>query len=253
MLLRSIGQWTPRIALRSLRAMQAGLFSSSMGDGAVHFPYHRPAAQCPALSSAAGKKLGAGHLFFGCRNRKHDFIYEEELEAAVAQGAITQASKRQGAPGIGRCSCLGLGGNSAGVNALQTASMSRIGTNRVPWTLPMPSSHLCFPRTLPPYPCSCTPRSHETRSRRSMCSTTWRRTPTRCGPSCATQVRAAAPCCGLAWQRTSMLAVPPHTEKLCKCHHCIGMCAYGFTKPDITEPACAPMCSGWLLVRVRRC
>ena len=38
----------------------------------------------------AGARLGTAHLFFGCRNRKHDFIYEEELEAAVAGGALTQ-------------------------------------------------------------------------------------------------------------------------------------------------------------------
>ncbi|PSC71305.1 NADPH-cytochrome P450 reductase isoform A [Micractinium conductrix] len=38
----------------------------------------------------AGRKLGPAHLFFGCRNRKHDFIYEEELEAAVANGALSQ-------------------------------------------------------------------------------------------------------------------------------------------------------------------
>lgn len=37
-----------------------------------------------------GKKLGPAHLFFGCRNRKHDYIYEAELEDLRAQGGYTQ-------------------------------------------------------------------------------------------------------------------------------------------------------------------
>ena len=38
----------------------------------------------------AGAQLGAAHLFFGCRNRAHDFIYQEELQGAVSQGAVSQ-------------------------------------------------------------------------------------------------------------------------------------------------------------------
>ena len=38
----------------------------------------------------AGRKLGPAHLFFGCRNRKHDYIYETELADLQAQGGYTQ-------------------------------------------------------------------------------------------------------------------------------------------------------------------
>ncbi|KDD72489.1 hypothetical protein H632_c3282p1, partial [Helicosporidium sp. ATCC 50920] len=33
--------------------------------------------------------LGAAHLFFGCRHEEHDFIYAEELRAALHSGALS--------------------------------------------------------------------------------------------------------------------------------------------------------------------
>lgn len=44
--------------------------------------------------------LGAAHLFFGCRSRGVDYIYQEELEAAVQSGSISNlhvAFSRDGA------------------------------------------------------------------------------------------------------------------------------------------------------------
>ena len=36
----------------------------------------------------AGKKLGPAYLFFGCRNRKQDYIYQQELEQYEQSGAV---------------------------------------------------------------------------------------------------------------------------------------------------------------------
>ena len=37
----------------------------------------------------AGKKLGQTVLYFGCRNSKQDFIYEEELNEYLAKGVLS--------------------------------------------------------------------------------------------------------------------------------------------------------------------
>lgn len=39
-------------------------------------------------TDCAGKKLGPAYLFFGCRNRKHDYIYKDELEQYAKSGAV---------------------------------------------------------------------------------------------------------------------------------------------------------------------
>lgn len=34
-------------------------------------------------------KLGEAHLYFGCRNPEHDYLYKEELVAAQEEGLVT--------------------------------------------------------------------------------------------------------------------------------------------------------------------
>lgn len=52
---------------------------------------------CPLC--CAGTKVGPAVLFFGCRNRDHDYIYEQELAGFLDSGALTTlhvAFSRQG-------------------------------------------------------------------------------------------------------------------------------------------------------------
>lgn len=39
--------------------------------------------------SLLDKKLGATLLFFGCRNRSHDYLYQEELEEYESKGILS--------------------------------------------------------------------------------------------------------------------------------------------------------------------
>lgn len=47
---------------------------------------------CPYtfMRNDAGVKLGPAYLFFGCRKRSQDYIYEEELKAWAKDGTITR-------------------------------------------------------------------------------------------------------------------------------------------------------------------
>lgn len=52
------------------------------------------------LFATAGAQLGPAHLFFGCRSRGTDYIYQQELEGAVQDGVISNlhvAFSRDGA------------------------------------------------------------------------------------------------------------------------------------------------------------
>ena len=53
-------------------------------------PPHRLLPPLLSPSCTAGAALGPAHLFFGCRTRAHDFLYEAELEGAVGGGALSR-------------------------------------------------------------------------------------------------------------------------------------------------------------------
>ena len=40
----------------------------------------------------AGKEVGDAILYFGCRNRSHDYIYEDELKNYQNSGTLTKVS-----------------------------------------------------------------------------------------------------------------------------------------------------------------
>lgn len=49
--------------------------------------------------SKQGKDLGAAHLYFGCRNPEHDYLYQEELEQAETDGIVTLHTAFSRCPG----------------------------------------------------------------------------------------------------------------------------------------------------------
>jgi NADPH-ferrihemoprotein reductase len=53
-------------------------------------PTHSPHTQEREVQLSEGQQLGPAVLFFGCRTRNQDYIYEAELAAAVEAGALSK-------------------------------------------------------------------------------------------------------------------------------------------------------------------
>ncbi|RPK15023.1 bifunctional cytochrome P450/NADPH--P450 reductase [Priestia endophytica] len=59
-----------------------------VGPGTGVAPF-RGFLQARSVLKEEGKILGEAHLYFGCRNEAHDFIYKDELEKAESDGIVT--------------------------------------------------------------------------------------------------------------------------------------------------------------------
>ncbi|WP_339273038.1 cytochrome P450 [Paenibacillus sp. FSL W8-0187] len=51
----------------------------------------------------AGQKLGAAHLYFGCRNPEQDYLYREEFEQAEREGLVTLHTAFSRVDGVEKC------------------------------------------------------------------------------------------------------------------------------------------------------
>ncbi|MGG1631716.1 bifunctional cytochrome P450/NADPH--P450 reductase [Rossellomorea sp. NRS-1567] len=69
-----------------------------IGPGTGIAPF-RGFIQARRILKEKGETLGAAHLYFGCRNPEHDFLYQEELEKAEQDGIVTLHTAFSRCPG----------------------------------------------------------------------------------------------------------------------------------------------------------
>ncbi|WP_282137131.1 bifunctional cytochrome P450/NADPH--P450 reductase [Rossellomorea aquimaris] len=69
-----------------------------IGPGTGIAPF-RGFIQARRILEEKGETLGAAHLYFGCRNPEHDFLYQAELEMAEQDGIVTLHTAFSRCPG----------------------------------------------------------------------------------------------------------------------------------------------------------
>ncbi|MGM0854928.1 MAG: bifunctional cytochrome P450/NADPH--P450 reductase [Bacillota bacterium] len=69
-----------------------------IGPGTGIAPF-RGFIQARRILKEKGETLGVAHLYFGCRNPQHDFLYQEELEKAEQEGIVTLHTAFSRCPG----------------------------------------------------------------------------------------------------------------------------------------------------------
>ena len=69
-----------------------------IGPGTGIAPF-RGFVQARTVLKEEGKALGEAHLYFGCRNPDHDYLYQDELEKAEQEGIVTLHTAFSRCPG----------------------------------------------------------------------------------------------------------------------------------------------------------
>lgn len=77
---------TPETAFHLPESLETPIIMVGPGTGVAPF---RGFLQKRSLQKQAGETLGEAHLYFGCRHPEEDYLYEEELQAAEAEGIVT--------------------------------------------------------------------------------------------------------------------------------------------------------------------
>lgn len=73
-----------------------------IGPGTGVAPF-RGFIQARQVLQKSGQKLGAAHLYFGCRNPEHDYLYREEFEQAEREGLVTLHTAFSRVDGVEKC------------------------------------------------------------------------------------------------------------------------------------------------------